>query len=232
MDHYPGMVTHAALHHFLLTTIIETGQAPDMKLLMQRFEVGPNTMEKALIDLQEYHGLVLHPNSVSIRAVHPFSLVPTPFVLYASNGKWWGNCAWCALGAAVLLQGNVTIATRIAGNQEPVLINKVEGEIEQNKLLLHFPVPMTRAWENVVFTCSTMLVFRTVEEVEEWSAQHGLPVGDIQPLSMFWHFAKEWYGNHLNPNWEKWTIDEAREMFQRHHLTHPIWNLEESADRF
>ena len=34
--------------------------------------------------------------------------------------------------------------------------------------LVHFPVPMTRAWDNVIYTCSVMLLFRTEEEVNDW----------------------------------------------------------------
>ncbi|WP_425148341.1 hypothetical protein [Deinococcus sp.] len=45
-------------------------------------------------------------------------------------------------------------------------------------------------------------------------------------------FAREWYGQHLNPQWRKWTTDEARAIFQRHGFGGPIWELPSGGERF
>jgi hypothetical protein len=42
-----------------------------------------------------------------------------------------------------------------------------------------------------------------------------IPKGDVQPISKIWEFSKEWYGNHLNPNWQKWTSEEAAQIFEK-----------------
>jgi hypothetical protein len=47
-----------------------------------------------------------------------------------------------------------------------------------------------------------------------------------------WKFAKKWYGNHLNPKWEKWTMQEAKDIFTEFNLTDRIWDLETSGTRF
>ena len=65
-----------------------------------------------------------------------------------------------------------------------------------------------------------------------WCQQHNVPKGDIQPLHKIWKFARAWYGNHLNPHWAKWTVQEAKEMFAEFGLTHPVWNLGSETSRF
>ncbi|ULH16592.1 MarR family transcriptional regulator [Deinococcus sp. KNUC1210] len=39
-------------------------------------------------------------------------------------------------------------------------------------------------------------------------------------------------GQHLSPEWHKWSTDEARAIFQKHRLDGPIWELPHSHERF
>jgi hypothetical protein len=77
-----------------------------------------------------------------------------------------------------------------------------------------------------------MLVFESVAQIDAWTKRHHIPKGDIQPISDVWQFAKSWYGNHLNPDWEKWTMADAKKMFSEFNLNHPVWDLETSDSRF
>ena len=70
------------------------------------------------------------------------------------------------------------------------------------------------------------------QDVDAWCRQHNISKGDVQSLSKIWKFAQSWYGNHLNPQWVKWTLAEAKEMFAEHGLTHKIWNLGDGTSRF
>jgi len=45
-------------------------------------------------------------------------------------------------------------------------------------------------------------------------------------------FSQKWYGNHLNPDWKKWTVEEAKQMFQAFELKHEIWELGDAKERF
>jgi hypothetical protein len=51
-------------------------------------------------------------------------------------------------------------------------------------------------------------------------------------MENIWAFSKEWYGNHLNAEWTKWTMQEAKAMFAKYNLTGETWQLEPSAERF
>lgn len=97
--------------------------------------------------------------------------------------------------------------------------------VGQLRLVIHFPIPMTRAWDNVVYACSTMLLFEDELQVTQWCARHGISRGDVQPVTKVLELARRWYGGHLAPNWRKHTVAEAREIFLDLGLTHAVWQL-------
>lgn len=226
------MIDHGKLHSEILKYIIKYGFAPTVSAISELFTCSDEETKRSLVSLQEYHGVVLHPNEVKIWVIHPFSLAPTLFTVKSPRGIWWGNCAWCSLGVAALLNEDVTIITNSGGHDDQIIMNIRDGKIEQKDLYIHFPIKMKNAWDNVIYTCSNMLVFRNESEIDAWSQRHDIPKGDIQPVEKIWEFSKVWYGNHLNPDWKKWTTKEAKEIFMKYELTGEIWDLEESAARF
>ena len=77
-----------------------------------------------------------------------------------------------------------------------------------------------------------MLIFENETQVNDWTDKHNIPKGDVQPIEKIWNFSKKWYGKHLDPEWKKWTIEEAKQIFMEFDLVHPIWTLEDSTERF
>ena len=226
------MITNSNLHFTILQEIIDNGFAPNVSELSKILSATENEIIKGLHDLQEYHGVVLHPNEPKVWVIHPFSLSPTNFYVKTQNGEWWGNCAWCSLGVAALLKDDVIIITTITAETKQIEIIIIDGEIQEKNYFIHFPIPMKNAWDNVIYTCSNMLVFENETQIEEWTKKHNISKGDIQPIEKIWNFSKKWYGNHLNPNWKKWTIEEAKEIFNEFDLKNKIWQLEDSNERF
>ncbi len=226
------MISNSSLHYILIKETIENGYAPDIHWLSSYFQCDEGEVEQALSALQVDHGVVLHPNEPKVWVVHPFSMSPTNFYIRSNNGQWWGNCAWCSLGAAALIQTDLTIYTTVGGESKPIEIHIEDRRVVEENLLIHFPIPMRKAWDNVIYTCSNMLIFENEDQVNEWSERHNIPKGDIQPIQKFWEFSKRWYGNHLAEDWRKWTIKEAKEMFAEFDLNHEVWQLEESDGRF
>ncbi len=164
--------------------------------------------------------------------IHPFSLAPTNFYVTSKKGEWWGNCAWCSLGIAALIKEDVKISTTIGAETKRIEVNIVAGEIQEKNYFIHFPIPMKNAWDNVIYTCSNMLIFENKNQINIWSKKHNMPKGDIQSIEKVWNFSKKWYGNHLNPDWKKWTIKEAKQMFKEFELDNEIWHLDDSRERF
>ena len=226
------MVTNSTLHYTIINQIIEKGHAPSVDDLSKLLKKNKEEIVEGLHNLQAYHGVVLHPNEPKIWVIHPFSLAPTNFYVSSQKGEWWGNCAWCSLGVAALLKEDVKISTSIGGETKRIEINIINGEIQEKKYLVHFPIPMKNAWDNVIYTCSNMLIFEDESQVDTWSKKHNIPKGDIQPIENIWNFSKKWYGNHLDPEWKKWTVEEAKQLFLEFELKGDIWNLGDSKERF
>ena len=222
----------SALHHAIVEFIIEHGFAPTAAELGVLLGVPPSAIDQGLAELQDDHGVVLHPGSSRIWVIHPFSTAPTSFVVRWGEREWWAPCAWCALGAAALLGGDVDIVTTLGASGSQATLSIRDGEVHPRDLVVHFPVPMRRAWDNVVYSCSTMLLFDSEEAVGEWADRHRIGKGSVQSVSVVWELAKTWYGRHRDPDWRKWTVEEAREIFTRLGLEGEIWDLPDGEERF
>ena len=118
-------ISNSSLHHLIITSIVKHGRAPIISEMAERYQTSISNVIEALHALQDYHGVVLHPNNDEIWVCHPFSLAPTNFHISGENGTWYGTCAWCSLGASKLVGGNVTIKTMLADTGEFVELNKI-----------------------------------------------------------------------------------------------------------
>lgn len=227
-----SMITHSALHHHIIRSFVERGSPPKSIELATVLGVPVAQVHSALMALQEYHGVVLHPGSCEIWIAHPFSAAPTNFWIQAESVGCWANCAWCAMGAVTLLGGSGDVTTTIGAESKQVTLRVENGVVEDSDLFVHFPIPMTRAWDNVVYTCSTMLLFESEAQVDDWCERHRIPRGDLQPLSRVLAFAQDWYGRHLDEDWVKWSSAQAAALFRQHGLGGPIWQVAAGSERF
>lgn len=223
---------HSSLHAAIVDSFLRHQRPPTVAELVELSGRGEAAVRDALRSLAEYHGVVLHPKTDEVWVAHPFSAAPTTFVVSAAGKRWWGNCAWCSLGVAHLAGGTATIETRIGAMDELVRADVRDGVLESEDFVVHFPVPMHQAWDNVTYTCSMMLLFRDEAQVDAWCAERGLPKGDVRPIGQVWSFAKEWYGRHADQDWTKWSVREAAEIFARHGLSGPVWDLGQEQTRF
>jgi hypothetical protein len=225
-------ISNSSLHYAIIKYFVDHEHAPSIDQLTAYFNEPRVAVVAGLRALQNYHGVVLHPETMEVWVIHPFACAPTNFWVQSQKGGWWGNCGWCSMGIAALVGGTATITTTSGGEAKQVTARLVNGELLDEGLFVHFPVPMRRAWDNVVYTCSTMLVFDSEAKIDDWCKRHDIPKGDVQPLLRVWEFAKVWYGQHLDPAWEKWSVEEAKAIFEKFGLTGPIWDIPTSAERF
>ena len=222
----------AGLHHVVIASLVKNGFAPSHNSLAEHFNCSPKEIRSYLRELQKSHGVVLHDSSDEIWIAHPFSLAPTNFLVRKGMQEWWGNCGWCSLGIAALVGGRVKIITTLGANGRQVTIEIDGKHISEPGLLVHFPIPMSKVWDNVVYSCSMMLMFETEEHIDHWCLRHNMPKGDIKRLDQLHPFASDWYGRHLDVNWKKWTVSEARDLMDRHGFSGTTWALEEREGRF
>src|SRR5262249_31700123 len=161
-----------------------------------------------------------------------FSASPTGVWVQGTERGWWAPCLWCAMGIAVLAAPDAVVHTRIGGEREEACIRLRSGRLVSDDLAVHFALPARDAWSNVVHWCATVLPFRAVADVAPWCTRHGLPYGDVVPLTTVLELARSWYGRHLDRDWRKWTLAEAQAIFDRVGLHGDIWKLPVSAGTF
>lgn len=226
------LLNKSALHYAIMRHLMDYGFAPTIEALSGKFGVEPEEVARTLSRLQEDHGVVLHPHRPEVWVIHPFSTAPTCFVVRHGERLWWANCAWCSLGIAALLGGNgISIDSRLGADGDPVTVHVEAGRVRE-ELLVHFPVPMTSVWDNVIYSDSTVLMFESPAEIEAWAKRHNIRRGDVQPIQRVYDLAAVWFGRHLDQDWRKWTMTEAQEIFRKIGLSGPIWDLPQSAERF
>ncbi|KAJ6781589.1 hypothetical protein PWT90_06129 [Aphanocladium album] len=225
-------MNHSSLHQFIINSFLDSLRPPTLDEVAARFGIDQGAARRGLRALADYHGVVLHPKSDQVWISHPFSATPTTYVVTCDHRKWWGNCAWCSLGVIQLAGGTGTFTTRSGAIGDELSVSVKDGQLLDKDFVIHFPVPMTQAWDSVVYTCSVQLLFRDEAEVDEWCTARGIAKGDVRPIQQVWDFAKEWYGRHANADWEKWSLQESVTLFQRHRLDGPIWQMDAGAGRF
>src|SRR5215212_12164852 len=103
------MVANSNLHYHIIKGIIDNGFAPSVDDLSDILGSDKDEVIKGLYDLQDYHGVVLHPNEPKVWVIHPFSSAPTNFYVKSQRGQRVGFCALCSLGEAALLNEDVIV---------------------------------------------------------------------------------------------------------------------------
>lgn len=221
------------LHYELIHDLIENGACPTNPELADRMEISQDELEELLRSLSAIHGVVLHPHECRPWIVHPFSLTPTIHCIESRRANWWAPCVWCALGVATLVGGEVRIHTRVGAVSEPLPMLVRDGRpVGLEEILVHFAIPPAQAWSNVHEHCSMVLPFRSAEEIREWCFRHRLPFGEAVPLHQVAELARQWYGRHADPDWHKWTVGEAQEIFHQAGLRSDFWDLSTKTGRF
>lgn len=221
------------LHYELIQSLIKAGACPTRSELAERFKVPVVRIEQLLSELSKVHGVVLHPHLCEPWIVHPFSTTPTGHCVEAEDRSWWAPCIWCAFGIATLVGGDTRIHTRFGFESEPLVIRTIKGEpVGLEEVWVHFAIPPSRAWQNVHQHCSMVLAFHSREDILTWCDRHRLQHGEDIPLHNVAQFARRWYGTHANENWHKWTIAEARAIFQQSGFVSPFWDLGQTEGRY
>jgi hypothetical protein len=219
----PSLPEH--LHHVLMRHVVETGHAPDPTTLASLAKLSPQETEHALSQLSEMHGVVLVPNSLQVWSLHPFALVPTQFWVMSSRGGWWANCAWCALGIGAALHEDVNILTSDGGEGQSLQFEVRSGKATRPDLVMHFPYPPVRWWDNPYCPCGNILLFSPQTKIDAWCTRHGHPTGSILDIKTGVGLAERWFGDYLSPEWRRKTPDQAARIFDELGLDRSFWDI-------
>jgi hypothetical protein len=213
------------LHHVLVRYIIDTGHAPTLPQLSLLAGLTEQRTEEVLRALEQIHGVILVPNSQRIWSVHPFALNPTRFWVSNGIGGWWANCAWCSLGIGAALKQDVTIATSDGGESDALEFTIRRGRTNGTDLLMNFPYPPERWWENPFAPCVNILFFSSEARIESWRSRHGHPRGSFLHLDVANRLAELWFGDYSSPDWVRKTPERANAIFSELGLDRSFWKL-------
>ncbi len=223
------------LHHAIITGLVRSGIAPSTDELERSLSLTQGELTTGLRQLEQEHGIVLHPGALEPWIIHPFALSPTGTWVESSTNGFWAPCMWCAFGISTLV-GDVTIHSRLGGEREPVEILVHGGRTTRKDLLVHFARPPRDAWANVHHYCAMVLPFRSEADIDAWAVRHRLPRGRAVPVAQLAELAARWYGHHADTDWRKWTLTEAQAIFDEVGLTDDFWRLpgreEAGTERF
>jgi DNA-binding transcriptional MocR family regulator len=143
----------AAVRKHVYDRIAEGAAAPSAAETAAALGAGVDEVERSYRRLHDLHALVLRPGTVEIWMAHPFSAVPTDFVVEASDGRrWWANCAWDALGIPAATSTDAALTTTCADCGERIELEVRGGEVAPEPAVTLFVVPAARWWDDIGFT--------------------------------------------------------------------------------
>ena len=70
-----------------------------------------------------------------------------------------------------------------------------------------------------------MLLFRSEEHAKVWRERAKPPASTILPIEQAAALARAWYVNKLDPDWRRFTIEEAQAIFDDLGLEPEFWRL-------
>jgi hypothetical protein len=213
------------LHYLLVREIIDTGHAPGSRELARAAGRSEPEVEAALDQLRQRHGVILEPRSTRVWSLHPFALNPTALWVTARERGWWANCAWCALGIGAAIGQDVKITTSDGAEGEALTVRVENGHPTPSDILVHFPQPPARWWDNPYAPCANILFFASEEKIHDWCARHGRPRGAVLDLRTAARLAAEWFGDYASQDWRRKTPEQASEIFRRLGLDAEFWDV-------
>lgn len=129
-----------------------TGTVPTIVEIARTLGLSVGDVRAVVKRLADAHVLVLQRDSGEILMAPPFSAVPTPFVVRASELHAWGNCVWDALGILAMVGIDGVIETSCGCCGEAMLLQIEHGDLVHAEGVAHFAVPAKDWWNDIVFT--------------------------------------------------------------------------------
>ena len=74
-----------------------------------------------------------------------------------------------------------------------------------------------------------MLLFRSEEDLDAWSAATGIERGEAFDLRRLWTLARTWYDDRLDHDWRRRSTAERQTLLEVAGLTGDFWAIEPST---
>lgn len=145
------------IRHFVYNHFADTTRPPSVDETAAHFNISTEEASELFKELHNGHAFFLEPETLTVRMANPFSGIPTDFKVHANGKTYFANCAWDMLGIPAALQCDAVIDAVFTESNESVQLEVRNGQLTDSQstnsqLLIHFPLPFARWYDDLVFT--------------------------------------------------------------------------------
>ena len=142
------------IRHYVYTHFADTTYAPSVADTAAHFNISIEEAGAYYKELHNRHAFFLDIETLTVRMANPFSGIPTDFKVHANGKTYFANCAWDMLGIPAALHSNAVIEASCTESNENVEIQIQNGNLRFTNydLRIHFPLPFSRWYDDLVFT--------------------------------------------------------------------------------
>jgi hypothetical protein len=137
---------------FVYKHFADTTRPPGVDETAQHFNIGIEEAGTLYRELHNRHAFFLEPETLTVRMAWPFSAIPTDFKVHANGKTYFANCAWDMLGIPIALHSDAAIEAVCTASNDTVQFEVNNGQITNYDLLIHFPLPFARWYDDLAFT--------------------------------------------------------------------------------
>lgn len=138
--------------HFVYLHIAETTRPPSVDETAAHVGISIKEASELYQELNNRHSFFLEPGTLAIRMANPFSGIPTDFKVHANGKTYFANCAWDMLGIPAALHCDAVIDAVCTESNDIIRLEIKNDQITDSNLLVHFPLPFARWYDDLVFT--------------------------------------------------------------------------------
>jgi hypothetical protein len=159
------------VRHFVYNHFADTTYAPSVDVTAAHFNISIEEASEYYKELHNRHAFFLDLETLTIRMANPFSGIPTDFKVHANGKTYYANCAWDMLGIPAALHTDAIIEAICTESNDAVQLEIKDGYVtlsdsegslpstsktlrsaQSDMLLVHFPLPFARWYDDLVFT--------------------------------------------------------------------------------
>ena len=140
------------IRHFVYQHFADTTHPPSVDITGAHFNISKEEAGEYYKELHNRHALFLDLETLTVRMANPFSSIPTDFKVHANGKTYYANCAWDMLGIPAAIHADAVIDAVCTESNETVRLEVKDGQVTNNDLLIHFPQPFARWYDDLFFT--------------------------------------------------------------------------------
>jgi len=133
-------------------TLLERGLPPTCADLAELYGEPVDAIRAALGGLKIGKAIHMRPDGSEIWMAGPFSAESTPHRITGHRTAWWANCAWDAVGVAVIANETARVSTTCPDCEEDIDFVADPARPPSSDLVAHFLVPARHWYDDLGFT--------------------------------------------------------------------------------